>query len=64
MSDEDKQCACGAVKTVIRYETKRSAHYQTAVVEVVEQRREVVACQQGCEGEVITAPAPLQYCLK
>ena len=59
VSDEDKQCACGLCKTVIRYETKRSLHHQQAVIEIVEERREVVACRHGCEGEIITAPAPL-----
>ena len=59
VNDEDKQCACGLCKTVIRYETKRSLHHQQAVFEIVEERREVVACQHGCDGEIITAPAPL-----
>src|SRR3990167_7945446 len=34
-------------------------HHQAAVYEIIEQRREVVACQRGCEGEIITAAAPL-----
>jgi len=59
VSDEDKQCSCGACKSVIRYETKKSAHYYPAIFEVVEQRREVVACRDGCDGEIMTAPAPL-----
>jgi transposase len=59
VSDEDKHCVCGSCKTVIRYEIKRSLHHQQAVFEIVEQRREVVACQLGCDGEIITAPAPL-----
>lgn len=42
VSDEDKQCTCGACKTVIRYETKDLLHYQPCVIEIVEQRREVV----------------------
>jgi transposase len=57
--DEEKQCACGKCKEVIRYETKRMMHHQQAVNEVIEQRREVVACVDGCGGEIITAPAPL-----
>lgn len=60
VSDADKQCACGACKTVIRYEIKRMIHHQKAIIEMIEQRREVVACQRGCEGEIITAAAPLQ----
>jgi transposase len=57
--DEEKQCSCGARKSVIRYETKTLMHHQPAFFEVVEQRREVVACDKGCDGEMITAPAPL-----
>ena len=56
----EKQCACGNCKTVIRYETKRLMHHQKAVVEVIEQRREVVACTHGCESQIITASAPHQ----
>lgn len=47
LSDEDKQCTCGSCKTVIRYETKESVHYQPCVIEIVEQRREVAACPMG-----------------
>jgi len=57
--EADKQCSCGACKSVIRYETKKSIHHQQAIYEIVEQRREVVACDKGCNGEIITAPAPL-----
>jgi len=60
VSDEDKQCACGACKTVIRYETKDLIHYQPCVIEIVEQRREVVACSKGCGNQVVTAAAPKQ----
>jgi transposase len=59
IADEQKQCACGKCKKVIRYETKRMMHHQQAVYEIIEQRREVVACVDGCDGEIITAPAPL-----
>lgn len=59
VTDELKQCACGKCKQVIRYETKRMVHHQKAVNEVVEQRREVVACVDGCDGQIVTAPAPL-----
>src|SRR5580658_8248646 len=60
VSEEEKQCPCGSCKTVIRYETKELLNYQPAVFEILEQRREVVACPKGCEGQMITAPAPLQ----
>jgi transposase len=59
VADEHKQCSCGKCKQVIRYETKRMVHYQKAINEVIEQRREVVACVDGCNGEIITALAPL-----
>lgn len=49
VSDENKQCTCGACKTVIRYETKELIHYQPCVIEIVEQRREVAACPKGCD---------------
>lgn len=59
LSDADRICPCGACKTIIRYETKELIDYQPAVFEILEQRREVGACPNGCEGEMITAPAPL-----
>ena len=59
LSDKDKQCACGSCKTVIRYETKESVHYQPCVIEIVEQRREVAVCPKGCDGSIMTAPAPV-----
>ena len=58
VKEEDKQCACGEMKTVIRYETKLLLHYQPAVYELIEQKREVVACSKGCEHSIQTAPAP------
>ena len=58
VSDEHKQCDCGAHKKVIRYESKESLHYQPAVFEILEQRREVVACPNGCENAIVTAAAP------
>lgn len=59
VTDEQKQCTCGKCKQVIRYETKHMVHHQKAVHEIIEQRREVVACTNGCDGEIVTAPAPL-----
>jgi len=60
LPEADKICSCGSCKSIIRYETKELFHYQPAVVEIIEQRREVAACPQGCDGSIITAPAPLQ----
>lgn len=59
INEADKICPCGTHKTIIRYETKESVHYQPAVFEILEQRREVAACPKGCEGSIMTAPAPL-----
>ena len=59
LSEEDMKCSCGSCKTVIRYETKESLHHQPAVFEILEQRREVAVCPKGCDGAMITAPAPL-----
>jgi len=60
LSDEDKQCACGACKTVIRYETKELLNYQPCVIEIIEQRREVAACSKGCDNQIVTAQSPKQ----
>lgn len=57
--EEHTHCSCGQCKQVIRYETKQLIHYQPPVHEIIEQRREVVACAHGCDGEIISAPAPL-----
>ncbi len=58
--EDQKQCACGCQKTFIRYETKELYNYQPAVFEIIEQKREVVACPKGCDNAIVTAPAPLQ----
>jgi transposase len=57
--ESDKTCMCGACKTVIRYETKESIHYQPPVHEILVQQREVVACPKGCDSQIVTAPVPL-----
>lgn len=59
VSEEDKTCGCGACKKVISYEIKKLLNYQPPVLEIIEQRREIVACTNECESKVITAPAPL-----
>ena len=60
LSDEDRQCVCGACKSIIKYEVKELIHYQPSVLEILEQRREVAVCAKGCDGSMVTAPAPLQ----
>jgi transposase len=59
VNDTDRHCSCGCQKKVIRYEIKELLHHHAAVYEIIEQRREVVACERGCEGAIKTAPAPL-----
>lgn len=59
-TDEQRRCTCGCQKEVIRYETKEILNYQPAIFEIIEQRREVVACKKGCDGAIMTAPSPLQ----
>jgi transposase len=58
--ESQKICNCGLCKIVINYETKTLVHHQPAIFEVIEQRREIVACKNNCEGSVMTAAAPLQ----
>ena len=64
LSDADRQCKCGACKNIIKYEVKELIHYQPCVLEILEQRREVAVCQNGCDGSMVTAPAPLQILAK
>jgi transposase len=59
-TDEQRRCTCGCQKDVIRYEKKEILNYQPAVFEIIEQRREVVACKKGCDGAIMTAPAPIK----
>ena len=58
LKKNDKQCACGNEKTLIRYEVTEKLDYRPATFEIVEQRREVVACKNDCEQSIITASVP------
>lgn len=60
LADADRKCACGACKNIIKYEVKELINYQPCVLEILEQRREVAACPNDCDGSMVTAPAPLQ----
>ena len=60
VDEADKICACGCEKAVIRHEIKELYDYKPAVFQIIEQRREVVACPKGCEASIQTAKAPLQ----
>ncbi len=55
---ENKACHCGCQKSVIRYETSELYHYQQAIHEIIEERREVVACPKGCNQSIETAKKP------
>lgn len=59
ISEQEKMCSCGTHKEVMSYETKESLHHQPAIFEIVEQRREIAVCPKGCDGSMMTAPAPL-----
>lgn len=60
LSDAQRICLCGCEKKVIRYESKDILNYQPAIFEIIEQKREVAACPNGCDGSMVTAPAPVQ----
>jgi transposase len=49
VEEKDKQCACGQEKSVILYEVTEKLDYCPAILEIVEQRREVVACKNDRE---------------
>ncbi len=56
--DEERQCSCGKLKKVIRYEVRELIHYIPATFEIIEQRREVLGC--NClDSTITTAPVPL-----
>jgi len=56
VNDADKHCGCGGEKSVIRYDVKEMLDYQPATLRVIEERREIVACQAGCERSMVVAP--------
>ncbi len=61
--EAEMRCSCGACKKVIKTEVKELINYIPAVVEIIEQHREVAACPV-CQEGVVTALAPLQILLK
>ena len=58
VSDEDRMCSCGCEKEVIRYNETSRLNRIPAKMEVIIEKREVVACRKGCEGSPKSAPAP------
>jgi len=45
---EDRICSCGREKKLIRYEVTELLNHIPAVFEIIEQKREVLACSCGC----------------
>lgn len=60
LAEAEKQCDCGACKSIIRYESKEMIHYVPEELLILEQRREVAACAKCKDAGVVTANAPLQ----
>ena len=60
VSSVERRCECGSEKGLVKYETKEKLHYQPAVFEIQIEKREVLACPKGCDGSMVTAPAPQQ----
>ncbi len=58
VTEEERRCECGCLKEVIRYEKSSKLNHIPAKLEVLIEKREVVACRKGCDGSVITAALP------
>ncbi len=59
--ESQRQCGCcGSEKKVIDYKSREKLHHIPEVLEVVTEKREVLGCPNGCEGEMKTADAPKQ----
>jgi transposase len=58
VASHDRHCGCGCRKNVIKHETHERVNYVPPVYEVIIEKREVVACPKGCQGEMKTAPKP------
>lgn len=55
---KDRICSCGCMKVLVRYETTELLNYIPEVFEIIEQKREVLACPCGCSGSITTAANP------
>jgi transposase len=58
VAEHDKTCECGCQKKVINHAVHERLNYLPPVYEVIIERREIVACPKGCEGEMVTADKP------
>ena len=54
---EERMCrCCGKEKTTIGYDCKEWLNYRPSSFEIIIDKREKMACRNGCEGQVQTAP--------
>jgi len=59
VDESERTCTCcGREKQCIGYETKQLLNYQPAIFEIINQKREKLACKKGCGSQLITAPVP------
>jgi transposase len=59
VDEKERTCTfCGREKACIGYETKQLLNYQPAIFEIINQKREKLACKKGCESQLITAAIP------
>ena len=58
VAEKDRICACGCTKELIRYAEKSKLHYVPATLEIILEKREVLACRKGCDSSIQIAPVP------
>jgi len=63
--EAERTCSCcGKEKEVIGHESRERLNYQPAVFELVIDKREKMACRNGCEKQLVTAPLTPSMLLK
>jgi transposase len=61
VGEKDRVCSCcGHNKKHVGYQCSSRLHVIPAQFEVVTEKREKLACPNGCEGQFVTAPLPLR----
>jgi len=58
VEEKDRICLCGCQKTFMRYEITEKLHYQPAIFEIIEEKREILACPKHCEKSISIASLP------
>ena len=58
VQEESKQCGCGKAKKLIRYESSFKINHIPERFERIEEKREMYACEDGCEKSVVVAELP------